>query len=161
MSGVGPLTEKSGTLRRRSPRTTAQFEVFSELLITAERFEREVVELLKGEELSLSQYNILRILRGAGDAGLACGQVGGRLVRHDPDVTRLMDRLEKRGLIARAREPQDRRVVRTKVTAEGLALLGNLDGPIDRLHERQLGHMNERRLAALKSLLAEARARDE
>ena len=119
------------------------------------------VELLKGEELSLSQYNILRILRGAGDAGLACGQVGGRLVRHDPDVTRLMDRLEKRGLIARAREPQDRRVVRTKITAEGLALLGRLDGPIDRLHERQLGHMSERRLATLRSLLAEARAREE
>jgi DNA-binding MarR family transcriptional regulator len=161
MAGVGPQPGKSGASRGRSARTTAQFEVFSELLVTAERFEREVVELLKGAELSLSQYNILRILRGAGDAGLACGQVGGRLVRHDPDVTRLMDRLDKRRLIARAREPQDRRVVRTKITPEGLALLGSLDGPIDRLHERQLGHMNERRLATLKSLLAEARARED
>ena len=80
--------------RRRSARTTAQFEVFSELLVTAERLEREVIELLKGEELSLSQYNILRILRGAGAAGLACGQVGTRLIRHDPDMTRLLDRLE-------------------------------------------------------------------
>jgi DNA-binding MarR family transcriptional regulator len=159
---MGPQPEKSGAPpRRRTPRTTAQFEVFSELLVTAERFEREVVELLKDAELSLSQYNILRILRGAGQAGLACGQVGGRLVRHDPDVTRLMDRLDKRGLIARARERQDRRIVRTTITPEGLALLGSLDGPIDRLHERQLGHMNERRLATLKSLLAEARAREE
>ena len=146
--------------RRRSARTIAQFEVFSELLVTAERLEREVIELLKGEELSLSQYNILRILRGAGAAGLACGQVGSRLIRHDPDMTRLLDRLEKRGLIGRAREQQDRRVVRTTITPEGLALLGRLDAPLDRLHERQLGHMNERRLSALKTLLAEARTRE-
>ena len=146
--------------RRRSARTTAQFEVFSELLVTPERLEREVIELLKGEELSLSQYNILRILRGAGAAGLACGQVGTRLIRHDPDMTGLPDRLEKRGLIGRAREQQDRRVVRTTITPEGLALLGSLDGPLDRLHERQLGHMNERRLSALKTLLAEARTRE-
>jgi DNA-binding MarR family transcriptional regulator len=85
--------------------------------------------------------------------------VGTRLIRHDPDVTRLMDRLEKRGLIARAREQQDRRIVRTTITADGLALLAGLDGPLDRLHEQQLGHMNERRLGALRTLLSEARTR--
>jgi DNA-binding MarR family transcriptional regulator len=145
--------------RRRSARTVAQFEVFSELLVTAERLERDVIELLKGAELSLAQYNVLRILRGAGSAGLACGQVGTRLIRHDPDVTRLLDRLEKRGLIGRAREQQDRRIVRTTITADGLALLAGLDGPLDRLHEQQLGHMNERRLGTLRTLLSEARTR--
>ena len=129
------------------------------LITTAERFERQVVELLKGASLSPSQYNVLRILRGAGEAGLACGQVAGRLVRHDPDVTRLMDRLEKRGLIERAREQQDRRIVRTRITTSGLDLLESLDAPVDRLHDQQLGHMSERRLTELKALLAEAGTR--
>ncbi len=137
----------------------AQVDAYLALITTAERFEREVVELLKGAGLSPSQYNILRILRGAGDAGLACGQVGGRLVRHDPDVTRLMDRLEKRGLIARAREQQDRRIVRTRITGAGLELLERLDAPVDDLHDRQLGHLSERRLGELKALLVEAGAR--
>lgn len=139
----------------------AQVDAYLALITTAERFEREVVELLKGAGLSPSQYNILRILRGAGDAGLACGQVGGRLVRHDPDVTRLMDRLEKRGLIARAREQQDRRVVRTRITSAGLELLESLDAPVDDLHDRQLGHLSERRLGELKALLVQAGARSE
>ena len=139
----------------------AQVDAYLALITTAERFEREVVELLKRAGLSPSQYNILRILRGAGDAGLACGQVGGRLVRHDPDVTRLMDRLEKRGLIARGREQQDRRIVRTRITGDGLELLESLDAPVDDLHDRQLGHLNERRLGELTALLVEAGARGE
>ena len=77
----------------------------------------------------------------------------GRLIRHDPDVTRLTDRLEKRGLLDRTREAADRRIVRTRITAAGLALLADLDDPIDRLHERQMGHMSEQRLASLKKLL--------
>ena len=152
-------SKKPAAPRKRSARSVAQVDVFLALITTAERFERQVVELLKGAGLSPSQYNILRILRGAGEAGLACGQVGGRLVRHDPDVTRLMDRLEKRGLIERARELQDRRVVRTRITPGGLELLATLDAPVDDLHEQQLGHMSERRLSELKTLLAEAGTR--
>ncbi|HYN10263.1 MAG TPA: MarR family transcriptional regulator [Vicinamibacterales bacterium] len=147
--------------RTRSARTTAQFEVFSALVVAAEQFERELVALLREDELSVSQYNILRILRGAGPLGLACGQVAGQLFRHDPDVTRLMDRLEKRGLIERTREVQDRRVVRTRITPPGLELLDGLDAPVDHLHERQLGHMSERQLSSLKTLLTEARTREE
>ncbi len=153
---MAPQTQKPGR-RPRKPRTVAQFEVFSALIVAAEELEREVVELLKGAGLSMSQYNILRILRGAGEAGLACGQVGGRLVKHDPDVTRLMDRLEKRGLIERSREQQDRRIVRTRITAGGLEVLDGLDAPVDDLHERQFGHMSERQLSTLKTLLSEAR----
>lgn len=137
----------------------AQVDAFMALVTTAERFEREVVELLRTAALSPSQYNILRILRGAGDAGLTCGQVGGRLVRHDPDVTRLMDRLVKRGLVDRSREEADRRIVRSRITAAGRALLATLDTPVDALHERQFGHMSERRLGDLKRLLTEAAAR--
>jgi DNA-binding MarR family transcriptional regulator len=143
----------------RSARTRSQFEAFSAVLAAAGQLERELVELLKRAELSLAQYNVLRILRGAGAAGLACGQVGGRLIRHDPDVTRLTDRLEKRGLLERTREAADRRIVRTRITAAGLALLADLDEPIDRLHEQQMGHMSEQRLASLKKLLEDTCAR--
>jgi DNA-binding MarR family transcriptional regulator len=146
-------------VRARSPRTQVQFEAFSAVLVAAGQLERELVEVLKTAGLSVAQYNVLRILRGAGAAGLACGQVGGRLIRHDPDVTRLTDRLEKRGLLERTRETADRRIVRTRITADGLALLADLDEPIDRLHERQFGHMSERRLASLKEFLADATAR--
>lgn len=143
----------------RSARTQAQFEAFSAVLAAAEQLERELIEVLKRAGLSLAQYNVLRILRGAGAAGLACGQVAGRLIRHDPDVTRLTDRLEKRGLLERTREAGDRRIVRTRITAAGLALLADLDGPVDRLHERQMGHMSEPRLASLRKLLEDACAR--
>jgi DNA-binding MarR family transcriptional regulator len=159
---VPPRPDPRTPARRpiRSARTVAQFEVFAALVVAAEQFERELVELLKKDELSVSQYNILRILRGAGPAGLACGQVAGQLFRHDPDVTRLVDRLLKRGLVDRAREAQDRRVVRTRITPAGMELLATLDAPVDRLHERQLGHMSERQLSSLKTLLTEARARE-
>ena len=143
----------------RSARTQTQFEAFSALLAAAGQLERELVEVLKHAGLSLAQYNVLRILRGAGAAGLACGQIGGRLIRHDPDVTRLTDRLEKSGLLERTREAADRRIVRTRITAAGLALLADLDEPVDQLHERQLGHMSDPRLASLKRLLQEACSR--
>jgi MarR family transcriptional regulator, organic hydroperoxide resistance regulator len=146
-------------VRARSARTKAQFEVFSAVLVAAGQLERELVEVLKTAGLSVAQYNVLRILRGAGAAGLACGQVGGRLIRHDPDVTRLTDRLEKRGLLERTREAADRRIVRTRITETGLALLAGLDEPIDQLHERQFGHMSERRLASLREVLVEATSR--
>ena len=115
------------------------------MLVTAERLEREVIELLKGAELSLSQYNILRILRGAGAAGLACGQVGSRLIRHDPDMTRLLDRIEKLGLIVRARGKADRRVVTARITDDGLELLAKLDRPVLEAHERQFSGLGERK----------------
>jgi DNA-binding MarR family transcriptional regulator len=146
-------------VRARSARTKAQFEAFSAVLVAAGQLERELVEVLKTAGLSVAQYNVLRILRGAGAAGLACGQVGGRLIRHDPDVTRLTDRLEKRGLLERTREAADRRIVRTRITETGLALLAGLDEPIDQLHERQFGHMSERRLASFREVLVEATSR--
>jgi MarR family transcriptional regulator, organic hydroperoxide resistance regulator len=144
---------------RRSPRTLAQFEAFIAVIHTAEQLQRGLTELLKDEDLSQSQYNMLRVLRGAGDAGLTCGEVGGRLVRHDPDVTRLADRLEQRGLIARTRDERDRRIVRAWITVKGLQMLGRLDAPIDALHEQQFGHLEERQLGELTALLAEAQSR--
>jgi DNA-binding MarR family transcriptional regulator len=142
----------------RSPRTQAQFEAYVAVIQAAEVMQRGITELLKRSHLTTAQYNVLRVLRGAGDAGLACGQVGDRLIRHDPDVTRLVDRLARRGLVTRARERTDRRIVRTRITTRGLELLASLDGPVDALHEKQLGYMNESQLAGLSALLEGARA---
>jgi DNA-binding MarR family transcriptional regulator len=144
---------------KRSARTIAQFEATVALGRAAEQFRREFVEILKQDDLSDAQFNVLRILRGAGEAGLACGQVAERLIRYDPDVTRLLDRLEKRGLVARTRDAADRRVVRTCLTTAGLELLARLDRPIDDLHERQLGHLTIRELTSLRAIVDAARRR--
>ena len=140
---------------RRPPASAA----FLAIVQAAEEMQRGVAELLKTRELSLAQYNVLRILRGAGPDGATCSDVGANLVRHDPDVTRLLDRLERRGLIDRARDTKDRRVVRTRITKAGAALLAELEEPVDELHARQLGHVGSKRLADLVAVLDEARAK--
>ncbi|HEX9109386.1 MAG TPA: MarR family transcriptional regulator [Longimicrobiales bacterium] len=130
--------------------------VFLALQRLASDLGQEVAELLKGAGLSGAQYNVLRILRGAGKSGLACGEIAGRMITRDPDITRLLDRLEKRGLVIRARESGDRRVVTTRITQEGRALLATLDEPVAQLHERQLAGLGEEKLERLLQLLEEA-----
>jgi DNA-binding MarR family transcriptional regulator len=118
---------------------------------------RGMAELFRTVGLSPTQYNALRILRGAGEPGLTCGEIASRLITADPDVTRLLDRLEKAQLIARVRSTEDRRVVRARITPAGLEALAGLDGPVAALHVRQLGHMGRERLATLIELLESAR----
>jgi DNA-binding MarR family transcriptional regulator len=142
---------------RRHPQPGLEARVFVSLQRTAEALARGAEDLLKPYGLSGTQYNILRILRGAGDEGLGCSEIGGRLISRDPDITRLLDRMESRGLIARARQTQDRRVVETRITTEGLQLLAELDEPVSELHRRQLRHIPQRQLQQLASLLDRAR----
>lgn len=130
---------------------------FLELLRTAEALSYPLVQVLKARDLSATQYNVLRILRGAPE-GLTCGEVGERMITRDPDITRLLDRLEKRKLIVRARDSKDRRVVLTRITPDGLETLAELDGPVEETHRRTLGHMGSERLEQLSVLLAECRA---
>jgi DNA-binding MarR family transcriptional regulator len=131
--------------------------VFVSLLRTADALSRAGEGLLKPYNLSATQYNVLRVLRGAGEKGLACREIGCRLISRDPDITRLLDRMESRGLIARARETQDRRVVKTRITEEGLRILAELDGPVREWHRRQLRHISGKDLQHLESLLGRAR----
>jgi DNA-binding MarR family transcriptional regulator len=112
---------------------------------------------MKAEDLSSNQYNVLRILRGAPE-GLACGEIGNRMITRDPDITRLLDRLEKRGLISRCRETKDRRMVMTRITPEGLNLLARLDEPVQQAHRDQLGHLGKERMRALAELLRDSRS---
>ena len=127
-----------------------------ELLRTTDQRSRRLVPLLKAEELSPTQYNVLRILRGALE-GLPCGEIGKRMITRDPDITRLLDRLEKRGLIVRWRDVKDRRMVLARITPEGLKMLDRLDEPIQQGHRKQLGHLGSERLKALCELLRAAR----
>ena len=131
---------------------------FLDLVRTWDLLSRGPAQLLKNEDLSPTQYNVLRILRGAPE-GLSCGEIAGRMITRDPDVTRLLDRMEKRGLISRCRETKDRRMVMTRITTDGLRLLARLDDPVEEMHRRQLGHLGKDRLLALKELLVAARSK--
>ena len=130
--------------------------MFLDLLRTAGVLSQGLVRVLKSEELSANQYNVLRILRGSPD-GLPCGEIASRMITHDPDITRLLDRLEKRGLIARRRERKDRRMVMARIAPEGLKLLVRLDEPVEEVHRKQLGQLGREQLRALTKLLHAAR----
>jgi DNA-binding MarR family transcriptional regulator len=142
---------------KRGTQDCMEARVFVSLMRAADALSRGAEALLKPYSLSGTQYNILRILRGAGESGLACREVGCRLITRDPDITRLLDRMESRGLIARARETQDRRVVKTRITAEGLRLLAELDQPVRELHRRQWRQFPAKQLRQLSNLLDRAR----
>jgi DNA-binding MarR family transcriptional regulator len=144
---------QSGTKARLVyPEETASVDLFR----TADLLSRAPAQLLKSEDLSATQYNVLRILRGS-PSGLPCGEIAARMITRDPDITRLLDRLAKRGLIARRRETKDRRVVLTRITPQGLELLARLDAPMRQTHHKQLGHLGRNRLKTLTELLEAVR----
>ena len=147
----GETAKKPG----EAPRSLEQ-EAFLSLQRTADLIARAAEEAIQRSGLSGTQYNVLRILRGAGPSGLCC-RVAERMITRDPDITRLLDRLEKRGLIARARDSKDRRIITVRITREGLRILAELDEPIEEFHRRQLGHLGQRRLKRLIELLNSAR----
>ena len=143
--------------KRARPVITQENRIFVALLQAADTLGQEAEQLLKAAGLTGAQYNVLRILRGAEPAGLPCRGIGDRMLSHDPDMTRLLDRLEKRGLITRVRQTDDRRVVKTRITPQALSLLKTLDQPVRELHKRQFRHMSAARLKILSDLLEEVR----
>jgi DNA-binding MarR family transcriptional regulator len=147
-------------IKQKAPFSSLEQEVYLNLLRTGDSISQRVEELLRESGLSGTQYNVLRILRGAGSQGLTCGETGERMVTHDPDITRLLDRLEKRKLITRARGTRDRRVVTTRITPEGLRLLASLDKPVAELHRRLFGHVPQQDLKKLSSLLEKVRSHE-
>ncbi len=147
-------------LRQHKPFASLEQEASLSVERTAALLRHELAEALRPFDLTGTQYNVLRILRGAGPAGLCRYEVGDRLVAQVPDVTRLLDRLEDAGLVARGRSAEDRRVVSTRITADGLALLDQIEAPITALHARQLARLTRDQLATLIDLLAIARRRD-
>lgn len=112
-------------------------------------------QLFKSHGLTSTQYNVLRILRGSGSEGLPCKSVGDRMISHDPDITRLLDRMEKNGLILRERQKDDRRVVKARITPQGLEILKKLDQPVREIHKKHFAHMGAAKLRQLEELLGE------
>lgn len=139
------------------PFTSPEQAAFITTLRTAEYLQARNADFLKRYELSPTQYNVLRILRGAGKAGLPCSDVGDRMINRDPDITRLLDRLEKRGLVKRNRSEHDRRVILARITNAGLALLRKLDRPVEKFLEKLLAHLDRKQLLDLVDLLDRAR----
>ena len=115
-------------------------------------------EMFRERGITATQYNVLRILRGAGTKGLCRNDIRDRLVAQVPDVTRLLDRLEESRFVERERAPADRRMVTTRITRKGVSLLRELDAPVRRAHHAQLGHMTQSQLRSLIDLLDIARA---
>jgi len=144
-------------IKQTKPFRSLEEEVLLGLARTADAMARAGEEVLKASGLTATQYNVLRILRGAGTAGVSCGDVAGRMITRDPDLTRLLDRLEGRGLVTRARDGEDRRVVVTRITREGLSLLAELDEPVQAQNRKAVGHLGEQKLRSLAQLLDEAR----
>jgi DNA-binding MarR family transcriptional regulator len=155
LAGMVPKLQEE--LKQTKPFSSREEEVYLNIQHTAEALWWGVSETLKRAELTPTQYNVLRILRGAGPEGASCGEISERLVTKDSDITRLLDRLDARGLISRGREAKDRRRITTRITADGLRILAELDKPIVECHRRQLGHLGDKKLAALSRLLDAAR----
>jgi DNA-binding MarR family transcriptional regulator len=146
-------------IRMSAPFAGVEEEVSLNLLRTAAVLEHAIAESLKPFGLTPTQYNVLRILRGAGERGLCRNEVGERMLTPVPDATRLLDRLEDAGLVERHRDSEDRRFVTARITGKGRALLAKLDVPVRGMHERWYAHMSGADLRTLASLLEDARAR--
>ena len=141
-------------LKQKSPFSSQEQEIFLGLRVAAARIVEPWTQFLKTTaELTNNQYNVLRILRGSHPTRLACNDIGERMIARDPDITRLIDRLEKRGLVERIRSRRDRRVVEVGITSKGLALVGGLDAHVQRMPKALLGHLGVERLRQLGSLL--------
>ncbi len=146
-------------IKQTKPFAGAEQEAFLNLQRTADVLLRGLEVVLKPAGLTQSQYNVLRILRGAGREGLLCREVSDRMITRDPDMTRLLDRLESRGLVTRSRDRQDRRSIAVRISEEGKRLLSGLDEPVAELHRRQLSHLGGQKLRTLIGLLEGARER--
>jgi DNA-binding MarR family transcriptional regulator len=141
------------SIKQSKPFKSVKEELLLTLVRTAADIEHQMTQDFRPFGLTTTQYNVLRILRGAGAEGLCRHEVGDRLVRQVPDVTRLLDRMEQAGLIVRERGSMDRRYVSTRLTPQGLALVNRMDAEIDGMQHRYVGHLNEKQMKALLSLL--------
>lgn len=141
-------------LEQARPFTSVEEEAFLGLQVVANRIRDPWAVFLRSEaKLTHNQYNVLRILRGAHPEGLTCSEISDRMISRDPDVTRLVDRMEKRKLVRRQRDTADRRVVRVFIGKRALTLLERLDGAVQEMPRKLLGPVGQQRLRALNGLL--------
>jgi DNA-binding MarR family transcriptional regulator len=150
-------SELKADLKQNKPFLSLHQEATLNIQRTANLLGDEFEVLLKPYEITRTQYNVLRILRGAEPDGLCRNEIRERLINRMPDATRLLDRMESAGLVTRSREEEDRRMVRTRITAHGRKIVDDLDQPVNSHHEEQLGHLSSEELHTLIKLLTKAR----
>lgn len=147
------MSRLQAEIRQSKPFGSLEEEALLALARTNDQLQRHYDEFFKSYDLTGTQYNALRILRGAGEKGLPCSEIAERMITRDPDITRLLARLEQRGLSARGRDEKDRRVILARITPAGLRLLREIDQPIQELGRRLVSHLGETRLRSLIRLL--------
>ena len=153
------LDELRKQLKQRKPFGSLGEAAYLAIQVIADEQRAKFNALFKSRDLTGAQYNVLRILRGAGTDGLSCREIGERMINRESDVTRMLDRLEGRGLITRERQTDDRRVVLAFITEVGLDLLKELDGPVNDLHRSLMGHMSDKEIESLLRSLGKARSK--
>lgn len=145
-------------IRQTKPFESAAQEAVVTLLGTADRVRTALSRVTEAHDVTLQQYNVLRILRGAGPEGLPTLDISSRMIEHSPGITRLLDRLEARSLVRRARCPEDRRQVLCHATEKARRLLAALDGPMAEAGRRSLAPLDASRTAEFIRLLDAVRA---
>jgi DNA-binding MarR family transcriptional regulator len=150
---TGHTAEKGSRVSRFGTHETPEREVYLLIQHVAGAQIQELAVFLRPHAITPEQYHVLRVLGDAGATGLACSAIAHRSVSGDPDVTRLLDRLEAQGWVSRARDADDRRVVTARITAEGRRLLKRVEGPVSELHARQFEEFAARDLGTLRTLL--------
>ena len=140
-------------LKQKKPFRSLQQEAYLSVVRTSTALTDAMEELVKSRGISATQYNVLRILRGSDAEGLCRNALRDRMLTRMPDMTRLLDRMEEAGLVVRVREGEDRRMVMTRITAKGRALLDALDAPVMALHRKQMAGLTDAQLRSLSDLL--------
>ena len=153
------MTDLKTEIKQTKPFGSLQEEAHLNIVRTAAMLSHAFNEAIRGRGITGTQYNALRVLRGAGEKGLCRNEVRDRLVAQVPDATRLLDRLERMGLIERQRQDGDRRYVTTRITPAGLELLAELDGPVCQLHRAQIDEATDEELRTVVSVLERIRSR--
>ena len=154
------VTKLQTELKQNKPFKSLEEEVILNVARTAEYLSAAITGVLKASDLTITQYNVLRILRGAGAEGLTCGEISERMVTKESDITRLLDRVENRGFISRERPANNRRIVVARITDEGLRVLEQLDEPVDEVNRGLVGQLGEEKQKTLNELLEAIRNRN-
>jgi len=151
------ITPKHPEAKRARPIASEARDAFVTLFSTADRVRAFFATIIEPHGITVQQYNVLRILRGAGSEGLLTLTIADRMIERAPGITRMIDRLEAKGLVARERCTKDRRCVYCRIKAKGLALLKRLDEPVEEGNQAAFAALSPQEQAQLGKLLARVR----
>jgi DNA-binding MarR family transcriptional regulator len=140
-------------IAQERPFSSLEEEALLNLIRTADCINRAFHLKIRTWGVTSTQYNVLRILRGAHPEALTCSEIGSRMIATDPDITRLLGRLKALKLIRQNRDRHDRRIMLTRISDAGLELLEQMDPVVERLHGEMLGNLSKKELAELIRLL--------